>query len=97
MTVETKSTIEFGDIQTIEFECKNCHFVRSWPIDAFQAPPHECACDSGLWMALGGDTYSKIKHAVSFIHALKAMTKEPFSIRLGIKNGSLAHVSGEKD
>ena len=88
MTVETRTTIEFGDIETIEFECKNCHAIRAWPIDAFQAPPHDCTCGSGQWMTVGGDTYAKIRHGMDFIRALATMTKEPFSIRLRIKNGS---------
>jgi hypothetical protein len=97
MTIETKTTIELSDIVTVEFECKNCHAIRAWPIDAFQQPPSDCGCDSGQWMVIGADTYTRISNGIFLIRALAGMTKEPFSIRFGIRNGSLGRVSGGKD
>jgi hypothetical protein len=60
MTIETKTTIELGDIQTIEFECKKCNRVSSYPIGKIASPPTSCDCGvphHTQWMSHGGDTF----------------------------------------
>ncbi len=88
MTVETKTTIELSDIMTVEFECKNCHAATSWPIGIAKIPPVSCACQSGVWMAQGGETYTAIADLIALVRRLGKADKEAFSMRFGVKGTS---------
>jgi hypothetical protein len=87
MTFETKTTMELGDIQTVEFECKKCHKISTWPIAAITQPPISCECGSPhstYWMSRDGETSKAITHLLELIKRL-AVANEPFNLRFGVK------------
>lgn len=94
MTVETKTTIQANDIKSIEFECKNCGAMSTWPIKVAKQPPTMCRCSPDRqWMTIGGASYASIVDFIELIRRMSELEKEPFIMRLGISG----HVSGEKD
>jgi hypothetical protein len=88
MTIETRTTVEPRDIQTVEFECKKCNKVSSWPIGKITQPPTSCECGvphSTHWMSPGGDTFTSITHLLDAIKRLAAAEAgEHFRIRFGV-------------
>lgn len=98
MTVETTTTIELGDIQAIEFECKNCHGIVKWPIKSFKQPPTECLCDHRKqWMSVGGDTYAAIVRLTELIRRFGAVENEPFLMKFAVSGVSASgRASGDK-
>jgi hypothetical protein len=87
MTIETRTTMELGDIQTFEFECKNCHKISSWPISETKHIPVSCECGGvhgTQWMPYGGDTHAALTGLMNLINRF-AGANEPFNIRFGVK------------
>lgn len=89
MTIETKTTIQLSDIKAVEFECKNCHRVVSWPLDTARNPPFSCECaGSPQWMSVGGDTYRDLTHLIALIQRYGKSNGEQFVLRFTV-NGLL--------
>jgi hypothetical protein len=89
MTVETKTTIQFSDIATIEFECNDCHSKMVWPLKIAKNPPMSCSCNRDKqWMPSGGDTQHNISRLIALLQDFSASKGEPYTIRLGLKNAS---------
>jgi hypothetical protein len=65
MTIETKTTIQLSDITGIEFECKNCHSVTSWPIAVAHNPLTRCHCGADQWMPHGSALYAAITDLIT--------------------------------
>jgi hypothetical protein len=88
MTVETKTTIQPSDIITVEFECKKCHSLRTWPIAVARHPPVACNCCEAddQWMTTGGDVYAALTDLIALLQRFGKAQNEPFAIRLGVKN-----------
>jgi hypothetical protein len=98
MTVETKTTIQLNDITTIDFECGKCHMITSCPIQSAQHPQAACACSpQEQWMPYAGDTYRELSKLIELIKRFGGSAKEPYTLRFGIKNESLAHASRAGD
>ena len=85
MTIETKTTIELGDISTVEFECNACHSKTVWPLSVSKNPPAKCSCSEKEWMTIGGDKYRDLAALISLLQRLAASRGEPFTLRLGLK------------
>jgi hypothetical protein len=93
MTIETKTTIQLSDLTTVEFECKNCHAIGSWPIDVAKNPPTGCPCRTDLpWMAHGGQQFAQIVDLIALVQKLGKADKELFVLRFVLKTppGSVA-------
>ncbi len=98
MTVETKTTIEPDDLMTVEFVCKGCNAVRSFPIGKFLGPPLRCECRDENWMTHSGDIYQSICRLVGLIERMAQAKNEPFVLRFGVRGVSVSdHVSRAKD
>jgi hypothetical protein len=95
MTVETKTTIQLSDIKAVEFECKNCHRVVSWPIQVVMKLPTECTCSTPQWMTIGGDMHQRLTSLIEQIRTLAKASGEPFVIRFAVE-GVSGHVSSGK-
>ena len=98
MTVETRTTVELGDIQTVEFECKKCGKVTSWPIGKITHPPTYCECGAPqytMWMSQGGETFMAISSLLVVIKRFSS-ADEPFKLRFGIR-GVSGRASSETD
>lgn len=90
MTVETKTTIELSDIDSVEFECKHCHSVSAWPLSVARRPPARCHCEnSPQWMVGGGDMDNNITRLIELMRRLSEAQKEPFTMRFAIKSAAL--------
>ena len=97
MTVETKTTIQPSDLTTVEFECKECHSIVSWPLAVAKHPPSHCHCHpEKQWMTVGGDTYRALTTLVALLQQFNKSQNEPFIFRLGVQNGSLVRASDSK-
>jgi DNA replicative helicase MCM subunit Mcm2 (Cdc46/Mcm family) len=91
MTIETRTTLELGDIQAIEFECGSCHTKIVFPIGQFKDPPTRCsACGerSGQWLVHGNADFSEIKNLVFIIQSISTRKQEKFAMRFQITNFS---------
>jgi len=87
MTFETKTTMELTDIETVEFKCKKCSKVTSYPITAIKSPPTSCDCvqpHGTQWMSYGGDTFAAVNNLLVLIKRL-AEADEQFTLRFGVK------------
>jgi len=86
MTIETKTTIQLCDIKTVEFECRRCHRIISWPIGAAGKPPVQCACDgSGPWMSAGGETYRGLIELFGLMQRFAKTNGDEFTLRFGVE------------
>lgn len=86
MTVETKTTIELSDIGDVQFECKNCGFVATYPLRKFRSPPTACGChQEKQWMTHGGEMYAGISQMVELMRRMSNATSEPFTMRFGLR------------
>ena len=87
MTVETRTTIEFSDIKSIEFECANCHTKTAVPIDKFKQPPISChGCDSQQWFIPGSKDLSDLMQMVGSMGRFSGIGKVLFTMRFDITN-----------
>ncbi len=69
MTIETKTTIQLSDVTAVEFTCKNCGRIITWPIGAAKVPT-ECDCKPPMqagWMPYGGETYAGLMRLLTLI------------------------------
>jgi hypothetical protein len=97
MTIETKTTLQLSDLKVIEFECKNCHRILSWPLENFKEPPLNCDCNArGQWMPHGGDTFASIIKLIRSINQFSQANNEPFAIRFVVR-GISDHAASDKD
>jgi hypothetical protein len=89
MTLETRTTIELGDIRAIEFECAACHARTAIPIEKFNQPPTRCSsCDSKQWLVMGSQDWEDIRRFVGAIRFFSNRAPETFAIRIEITNVS---------
>lgn len=89
MTLETRTTIELGDIKAIEFECAACHAKTTILIEKFTQSPTRCSsCDSKQWLIHGSQDWDSIKHFVEAIRFFSNRPPEAFAIRIEITNTS---------
>lgn len=89
MTVETKTTIELGDIKAVEFECADCGSKAVLPIAKLATPPMRCSfCQKDTqWLAPGGRDYSDIVTLGRLIGWFSSGEKpKAFSLRLHVTN-----------
>lgn len=85
MTIETKATIQLGDVKSIEFECKNCHCLMTWPIETARQPPSEC-CGCGVqFMNASDGSFRRLMELLSMIKDFSAAKSLPFALRLCIE------------
>ena len=91
MTVETKTTIQLSDICSVEFECKNCHSVSSWPLGIAKSPPVKCHCGQEQWMAVGGDDFTAIVTLLKLMQRLSAANNEPYIMRFTLTASAHTH------
>jgi len=86
MTIETKTTIQLSDLTTVEFECKNCRAIVSWPIDVAKNPPTVCPCRTDQpWMVHGGQQFVEIVDLIHLLRKLSKADKELFALRFALK------------
>lgn len=95
MTIETKTTVQLSDIRTVEFECKKCHSISSWPLEIAREVPVKCHCDSEQWMAYGGDQYAAMARLLMLMQRFSTANNEPFVMRFGL--AASVHASDDKD
>jgi hypothetical protein len=87
MTIETKTTIQLSDVTGIEFQCKNCGRIVSWPIQTAKTPPTECECNPTQgWMPYGGNTFASLVKLIDLIKLWSSATNEPFNLRFVVSD-----------
>ena len=80
MTVETRTTIELGDVKAVEFECSNCHVKMVLPLDKFKQPFVNCrACNSEQWFVPGSEDFNDL---IQMIRAMERFSKPSKHFRM---------------
>lgn len=96
MTIETRTTIQLSDVTAVEFKCKNCGRIISWPIEAAKVPT-ECDCRNPpqpAWMPFGGETYADLMKLLSLIKRWGSANNEPFTLQFVVRGISDRAASG---
>lgn len=90
MTVKTLTSIELGDIKTIEFECGKCHTRTAFPIEKFRYPVTVCnVCEPDRQLLIdGGEELSGIVKLGQLIQRLSRLDRERFIMRFEIADVS---------
>jgi hypothetical protein len=84
MTVETRTTIELGDVKAVEFECSNCHVKTIVPLNKFKQPPISCrGCNSEQWFVPGSEDFNDL---IQMVRSMERFSKpnKLFSMRFDI-------------
>ena len=91
MTVETRTTIELGDINAVEFECKNCRTKTVRQLDKLQVPT---SCDNcgDRWFIDGNPESGELGF---FIKKLQYYGSHDFRYALRFQIATLPH-GGQK-
>jgi hypothetical protein len=98
MTLETKTTIQLSDIETIEFKCADCGSVFVCPIEIAKTAPMACHCNpTKFWMIGGDETYRGISELLQLIRRFGTSQPETFEFCFGIKKQAAARASSDKD
>lgn len=85
MTIETKTTIQLSDVKAIEFWCKSCSRMVSYPIGSARNPPFKCEClGSPQWMGVGDNTYRDLTMLISLIQRYGQTNGEQFFLRFEV-------------
>jgi hypothetical protein len=83
MTVETKMTIEMGDIRAVVFECPTCKARISIPLTQDNHPPFKCrngACPK-IFFADSSLEWNELRNALGFLGRYAEAKELPFRIR----------------
>jgi hypothetical protein len=97
MTVETKTTIQLSDVDTVEFKCTACGSVYAIPIGIAQAPPMGCHCDADKHWLIGGDeTYRGIMELLTLVKRFGKAQPKTFELRFGLKTSASVPASSGK-
>ena len=97
MTVETRTTIQLSDVTAVEFKCKSCGRVLSWPIEAAKVPT-ECDCRGYMqpgWMPIGSETYAGLVKLLDLIKQWGRADNESFTLQFVVRGLSAPAVSGK--
>lgn len=90
MTIKTITTVEFGDIRSIEFECGTCHAKTTFPIEKFRHPIVMCnVCEPDKQLLIpGSEEFAEITSLGRIIQRLSKMERGRLVIRLEVTNVS---------
>jgi DNA replicative helicase MCM subunit Mcm2 (Cdc46/Mcm family) len=99
MTIETNTTIELGDIKTIEFECRKCHTKIVYPIESYSHPPTRCsACENAeQWLIHGAEDWMDLDKLGRILQRFSQTGKGRFALRLGISIPAMPSISQKSE
>ena len=83
MTVETKVTMEFGDIVAVEFECPECHTRVLRELTQDNHVPEKCRSGLCTHVFFGQNSleYGELLHALNLIGRYARAKDMPFKLR----------------
>lgn len=88
MAIEIKQTVQFGNIEAIEFECAICHTKIVYPVGRLVRPPINCFnCEeheAKQWLIPGNPEYQDILALARLIQSPKTVENGRFVMRLVI-------------
>lgn len=94
MTIKTVTSIELGDIKTIEFECGTCHPKFAYKIEKFSRPPLVCiACQPNKHLFTEEDL-TDLTHLVEIVKRFSKMGRDRFTLRFEITESSVSREAG---
>jgi hypothetical protein len=90
MTIETRSSIELGDIVAFEMECSKCHARTIRKLQTIFDVPGKCGNCGGGWMMQGSSELNSLREFLTQMQSyIKTPPNQNFVLRL--------EVSGLKD
>lgn len=85
MTIETKNTIELGDITAISYQCKNCKATTVRLLDDKHIVPGRCGNCAQAWLSDGSTEHNLLKMLLSVLREFpKSSVNQHVAIRLEV-------------
>lgn len=86
MTIETKTTIEWKDLNSVEFECGQCHTKTVYQLEKFTEPPFFCnVCEpNNQFLIHGSQDYADLVKLIRTIKRFSQANPEKFVMRFGV-------------
>jgi DNA replicative helicase MCM subunit Mcm2 (Cdc46/Mcm family) len=90
MTIETRTTLGFGDIKGMEFECLACHSKTVIPIEKLRNPPTKCGVceDSKQWFLAGSRDFNDFQSFARIVQDFSKAESGLLALRLEVTNSS---------
>ncbi len=98
MTIETKTSIELSDVESIEFQCEGCGAKVVYPVQSFKGPPIRCSVcpdeNQKQWLVPGNQDFSALVALGQTLQLFSGPSK-PKGFKLHLCLANLPTPSGE--
>jgi hypothetical protein len=85
MTTEQRVYITVNELLEIEFRCKECHVVFSWPITSGGFQIDNCPGCNREWLSRGVDQRrTNLNHLLIALRALSNLSESDFELRFRV-------------